>query len=1029
MLHRLLPCHRQTVFQFALLLTYMFVLVLPAPNVHAADVVATTIREKIDAFDTAVMNGNPQSAMQQFNMTREKFGEHPLILTWHGKIQMMQRNAAEAIQYFNLALAKDPDQPLATALLATIEIQTGKSTEGVKRVEQALTKHPDAPELLQIQAELKMLQMDAAGALPIWQKIAGNEKNSVLLRANAYSKIGEIHIKNAEHDQAAQALGQALELNWHPNVAFAHIAELYKADKLPEAAKAYEAFKKKLDADPRLAQFKTQTLTQLKPLEDDLELGGLPEKLSEARFNYFSFDLILKRLRKAYEGKSDEASLKKLRMLDEYAVDAKTRQINDMISKNNGTMSWRVARAIELEELAAKIDGPKAETAIAYAQKIQADANQRDQEMVIEAMALAKSGWKLTDFVYPSDEKREILKQKNLPEKLTGMHSAMGKALAEYYQVLADQQQRPAYEPLVLEFIKNPDDAQLKAKLANMFYEHVSKINPESEDISQEVLPDIFWASIPNPSTSPAIGKELEDKADMSYSLWNNFKVTDPMAAHRWKDLIDGYTRIINVYPRYSALIGRAKVHFYAGDYQQAFEDMAVSVAVKAYERAHTFSKLSSLTHDWGWVANGLIQMHEMHDVMTGKATTTGKHPTAAFVEAAQNIREKKWAELGPFLTMEHDKSSFAYTMLHDMKWGPRLYRVDILNALTDKYVQNQDNKQVCEEIVKQADALYADQHPAFGFLKITKEMSDEDAIKRLEAIARTPELGGTYDPSINYLLAAMYEKRGDKELALLQFNAGATGWDVKENVDTFYNKCAQKRDALETTTDRKELFTRYGDLHKDFKERSKDFGNDILELYRWEGILNRLWVLNAKKTWVMHQRHPIRQKLMNFQGAIDDLKYVLEHDETTKKDVVAALLGHNYHEMGDYENAIAEYSKAIGLGYEKTWIFNARASLYRSAGKAEKAVEDYTQTLKLEPENETALENRAELNEWYLKNYEAALKDLEKQREVRIAKRAKDKKTDPLTNYLYSTDVIDFSIANLKMKIAQNNLKSMFGN
>ncbi len=1016
---------RRSSFGLRLLFCLLATLAVLPTSIVYADATDDLIKKQMSAFDEKVMDGNPQAAMAIFQKMLDKYRNHASMLAWQGRVALMQRNGPAAMEALNRALQLKPDHPVANAVMASLEFQTGKQQQAIQRIEKALAKNPDSPDLLQLSAELKMQQMQSPEALKIWQKIADNKDNTDMQRANAYSKVGELEMQAGQHAAAATALGKALEHRWHPNVAMAHIQMLHKSGAGQEAVTAIAEFKKKLNDDPRLAQVKAQALKQLSPIESDLVFYTLETDLKADKFNAYLFDHKAKRIRKSLEGKTDKASKEKLTKVDALILDGLMRDLKETFGRESVSSSWVKKKAGQVKEQAAKVSGDKATNAIDFANQVIADVESKDNAQIESALALAKSGWSLQDFAYPDDDQKKVLEDKGLPI-LKASYGPLGEALEQYYAAKQSQRQAPAYEELARQFIDNPTDAAIQTKLANAFYEHARKIDATGDDGYDKVLPPLVWAKIPGKTTSPNWDKTIQERYDNAFTLWNNYKVNDRLEARRWDDLLAGYDRIIEVYPLHGALIGRAKVHYYAGNDKQAFEDMAASVAVKAWEYRHTFYRT---TYRNAWVVNGVQSVLELHDVLAGTGSSTQPYPTLPTVEMTRIIRDKKWGDIGPYLVMEHKKDSFAKDLIDDMKFGPKLNRVEILNALAREWNEASEDQAKRDQIVEQAKVLKSHGHPSFGILEIKKEMSDEEKIKILEGIVRNTELGGAYEPLIHFLLASIYEKQGDIEKAKLQYNAGAEGWNVDQLKIKMQIVCAQKRDQLEGEVESKELFDRYVAYQEDFKKRSTEFKNDTLELYRWECVLNRLLALKANTTWALHKRHNIRTKLTFYKGAIADLKYVQEKDDKAKKDVIAALLGFNYMKMGDYENAIAEYSKAIGLGYNKTWAFIDRGELYRSAGKAKEAVEDFTKVLEIDPDNDKALEERADLYEWYLKDNKAALADLQKQRSVRISKRAKLKTKDPLAEYMLDTNVIDFRIANLKAKIARGNLDKMFGN
>mgnify|MGYP001475546434 FL=1 len=66
----------------------------------------------------------------------------------------------------------------------------------------------------------------------------------------------------------------------------------------------------------------------------------------------------------------------------------------------------------------------------------------------------------------------------------------------------------------------------------------------------------------------------------------------------------------------------------------------------------------------------------------------------------------KKWGDIGPYLVMEHNKDAFAKRIVDDMKFGPELYRVEILNALAQEWNDASKDQTKRDRIVEQAKGL-----------------------------------------------------------------------------------------------------------------------------------------------------------------------------------------------------------------------------------------------------------------------------------------------------------------------------------
>jgi tetratricopeptide (TPR) repeat protein len=99
---------------------------------------------------------------------------------------------------------------------------------------------------------------------------------------------------------------------------------------------------------------------------------------------------------------------------------------------------------------------------------------------------------------------------------------------------------------------------------------------------------------------------------------------------------------------------------------------------------------------------------------------------------------------------------------------------------------------------------------------------------------------------------------------------------------------------------------------------------------------------------------------------------------------------GVNYNDMGEYEKAEADYTRAIELDPEYTEAYNNRGVSYNDMGEYAKAETDYTRAIELDPDFAGAYANRG-LNYNDVGEHEAALADFE---------RAADLMTHPVIYY-----------------------------
>ena len=68
---------------------------------------------------------------------------------------------------------------------------------------------------------------------------------------------------------------------------------------------------------------------------------------------------------------------------------------------------------------------------------------------------------------------------------------------------------------------------------------------------------------------------------------------------------------------------------------------------------------------------------------------------------------------------------------------------------------------------------------------------------------------------------------------------------------------------------------------------------------------------------------------------------------------------GNFYEALGEYENAIADYTKAIELDLENASAYSNRGNAYKNLGKYQEAITDFTKLIELNPKNSWAYHNR----------------------------------------------------------------------
>ena len=98
-----------------------------------------------------------------------------------------------------------------------------------------------------------------------------------------------------------------------------------------------------------------------------------------------------------------------------------------------------------------------------------------------------------------------------------------------------------------------------------------------------------------------------------------------------------------------------------------------------------------------------------------------------------------------------------------------------------------------------------------------------------------------------------------------------------------------------------------------------------------------------------------------NNAGAIVYYSQCLETGELTPKSQALAYFnrGTSFHNEGQYDMAIADFEKVIGLDPEDAGAYNSRGAAYAAKDQLDLAVADYGRALKLQPDHADALFNR----------------------------------------------------------------------
>ncbi len=132
---------------------------------------------------------------------------------------------------------------------------------------------------------------------------------------------------------------------------------------------------------------------------------------------------------------------------------------------------------------------------------------------------------------------------------------------------------------------------------------------------------------------------------------------------------------------------------------------------------------------------------------------------------------------------------------------------------------------------------------------------------------------------------------------------------------------------------------------------------------------------LNPNHYSSYYQRALTNKKLLKFNDAIDDLKYLITHSES--KDVYYNQAGVCFYANKNYKDSIEQFSKALELCKKDNYLKN-RASAYKKTGDFDKAIEDIVECLKSNPKDEQTL-NQAGVCFYASKKYKESIEQFSK--------------------------------------------------
>jgi tetratricopeptide (TPR) repeat protein len=668
------------------------------------------------------------------------------------------------------------------------------------------------------------------------------------------------------------------------------------------------------------------------------------------------------------------------------------------------SLSWQTYNIGTLEKLlpAMPENAAKLQALIdSYKQMIH-DAQMQNVDATLELAV--KNGWLLKDFHYPSQEQRKILDELGVYEAKT--HKQVNDGLKAYFTEVKGNMDRPLFEAYTAAYIKNPTDSDLRAKIATAFITHLKKLDltnlPKARDA---ILPQTVFAEEPKDYGRPDLGKDLLAKYDLAYTLQKNSGIYGLMESFQW-DLAKGrLDQIIEVYPYHYTMMQRAYVALLTGNNQEAFEYMAASVAVVAYQRAHTFNQTMSTIDDWYYQGVPIVMV--LNDLANNQTTSHNPFPSVRFAAAMKYYRDKDWLTLANYVAQSNLPSyatPTADSALSDMFSFNRGFKKLLLDALAQehqKFVSKADSER-CE---KHASTIGDRRHPYFELLRIHKI---EDIQKKKQAFIEALNLTD-YDSArhvrLNFAYAMFLSNQGEKDEAMLHYNIAAGGLPSTE-VKDMQQTAAGSRDYFEGK-DPKAIFDKYVALSTGINEKIKNKQFTILHNAQLDALITRLATIVKLRPASYLMRCDARNALRDYAGANEDLDFVIKSGDSEKNGYLLAMMGLNYTRLYDDKKAIATFDAASTQPGTPNWLYYYRGVAYRQQGQHDKALADINKMLQLDPNDMGALYERSELYEYHFKQYANAKADLEKYKTLL-------KKKDPRAQMM----LYDMRLYNLSVRI-----------
>jgi tetratricopeptide (TPR) repeat protein len=617
---------------------------------------------------------------------------------------------------------------------------------------------------------------------------------------------------------------------------------------------------------------------------------------------------------------------------------------------------------------------------------------------VREAIALAKSGWRLVDFHYPNEQQKKILEQNGLGKDKD--HRAVADALKRYYQSIEDTRKAPAFERDLEALIDDPTNASLREKVAHGFYAHLKTLDLSDVNkvTSQMLIPDVIWVEVPETHSSVSLSDDRYDRLELAYYLFQNSLTMDFKEHLQWGDVIRTYDRCLEPYPYQATLVNRSYARLFAGQYKDAFEDMAISVAMSAYGWSRTFNKKMAAPNIWYF--QGIPQVMVFADIAYDNEHSNMPFPSEPMFTMLDNMQRENWFGVARYVA-EQVKGNAADSAIANQIRYNRGLKGKMLEALASSMSMTQDQASKLEHI-QWAEVIGSRDFPVFEMIKIEKLPADQvfDTLKRK---LNWKDYDACFDPAMNIAYAKELEKQGKNDEAMLHYNVACMGKPLS-NTYRITKTAAENRDRLEGLTDKQAIAQKYINLINDIQKNAKVHETRYIANAQLVALVTRLTFLIKLNARAYGMRSDAYRYIEMFPQAIDDINTVIQMRDGQNISTLKSLKGASYYSMAQWSDAVSALTDAMNMGDCPNWVYSYRGDAYRQMGDYKQALLDYGKALALAPDNLPVLINRSGIYQYVLKDAQKAIADLEKYKSIQLAK-------DPK----YKNFTVDSRLYNLK--------------